>query len=585
MTPWAFLDEYRGSAFAGRWPTLPRLFEISCRRFPDNPCFTAFEPVELSLTYDEVREKVLKLARYLKAKGIEKGDRVAVTGKNSPEWAVAYLAVLYAEGIVVPIDYQLKDEEIAGLIKLSGSRMLFVDEERYDDFSLAGGSTGGAKLIDVVSLSPAKKPYLFDLAADESIELSGAIGGAGSEDASGQLAAILYTSGTTGHAKGVMLSHSNFVSDCILSQQLITVLPTDVFYALLPIHHSYTMLAVFIESIATGASVVFAKRMAVKQILSDLKRGKISMLLGIPMLFNKLLKGILHGIREKGGVVYGLILLLMALSGGIKKLFRINPGKLLFGAVLRQASLDHIRVCICGGGPLPSETFKRFNQLGINFVQGYGLTETSPIVTLNPTDHYKESSVGKVIPEVEVRIAEPDEQGIGEILVRGSVVMQGYYNNEAATSEAFTEEGFLKTGDVGYLDHENYLYLTGRKKNMIVTEGGKNVFPEEIEDLFQLYEEVEQVMVKGYLSDERMQIEAIEALVFPAYDYLKEVAQKEGRSADDLFVKERIDAVVAQVNQQLLPYKRISRSTVLSEAMEMTTTQKIKRFTVTAERE
>jgi long-chain acyl-CoA synthetase len=342
------------------------------------------------------------------------------------------------------------------------------------------------------------------------------------------------------------------------------------------------MLAVLIEAISTGASVVFAKRMVVKQIMSDLKSGKITMLLGIPMLFNKLLKGILHGIREKGPVVYAIIRVLMVISGAVKKLLKVNPGKVIFGAVLKQASLDNIRICICGGGPLPSETFRRFNQLGIDFVQGYGLTETSPIVTLNPTDRYKERSVGKVIPEVEVKIADSDGEGIGEILVRGPIVMRGYYQNETATSEALTADGFLKTGDVGYLDNEHYLFLTGRKKNMIVTEGGKNVFPEEIEDMFQLFEEIEQVMVKGYLRDASMQIEDVEALVFPANEYLAEIARKEGRSVDEKFVKERIGAVIELVNRQLLPYKRISRFTVLMEAMEMTTTKKIKRFKITA---
>ena len=159
--------------------------------------------------------------------------------------------------------------------------------------------------------------------------------------------------------------------------------------------------------------------------------------------------------------------------------------------------------------------------MGIDFVQGYGLTETSPIVTLNPIDHYKETSVGKVIPQVEMRIVEPDEKGIGEVAIRGPVVMQGYYNNEAATREVLTPDGFLLTGDMGYLDGENYLYLTGRKKLVIVTEGGKNVYPEEIENCFQLYDEVEQVLVRGYVEDPAMHSERIEAVFYPAPDWLE----------------------------------------------------------------
>ena len=374
-----------------------------------------------------------------------------------------------------------------------------------------------------------------------------------------------------------MLTHKNFVSDCFLAQANMTILYTDVFYALLPLHHSYTMLAVFIEAISVGAEIVFAKKLVVKQILKDLHQGKVTMFLGIPMLFNKLLKGLLKGIREKGIAVFALIKFLMLVSGFIKKVFRVNPGKKMFKGILKKLSLDTNRICICGGGPLPSSTFGMFNQLGIDFVQGYGLTETSPILTLNPIEHYKETSVGKVIPGAEMRILDPDEEGNGEIIVRGPMVMQGYYNNEEATKEVFTEDGWFKTGDVGHLDSENYLYLTGRKKSLIVTEGGKNVFPEEIEDHFQLYEEIEQILVRGYTLDERMKTEGIEAVIYPNIDFF----HTEGAEG---FPRERIEArieqIIKEVNLDLLPYKRISRTHVLEEPMEMTTTKKIKRFKV-----
>ncbi len=192
-----------------------------------------------------------------------------------------------------------------------------------------------------------------------------------------------------------MLSHSNLVSDCYLAQGHMTLYPTDVFYALLPIHHSYTMLAVFIEAISVGAEIVFGKKLLVSQILKELKLGKVTMFLAVPMLFNKMLKGLLNGIKEKGIVVYGLIRFLMSISGLIKKVFKVNPGHKMFNGILAKLSMDNIRICISGGGPLPSSTFKLFNQLGIDFVQGYGLTETSPIITLNPVYAYVETSVGK----------------------------------------------------------------------------------------------------------------------------------------------------------------------------------------------
>jgi long-chain acyl-CoA synthetase len=207
-------------------------------------------------------------------------------------------------------------------------------------------------------------------------------------------------------------------------------------------------------------------------------------------------------------------------------------------------------------------------------MQGYykNPEETSPIVTLNPVDHYKETSVGKLLEQVVVKIVDADEHGRGEIAIKGPMVMQGYYKNPEETEKVLLKDGFLLTGDVGYLDSENYLYLTGRKKNMIVTEGGKNVYPEEIEDYFQLYEEVEQIMVKGYLLDQRMKTEGIEAFIYPPEEFTR------GKTPEA--VKARIDEVVAEVNKELHPYQRIHRVKVLSEPMEMTTTKKIKRFTV-----
>jgi long-chain acyl-CoA synthetase len=565
--PWDFLTAFRGTAFQGEWPTVPEMFSITADRFPERQCFTVFDPRTFSLTYGQVRERVLSIAGQLNRLGVRKGDRVAVTGKNSPEWALAYLAALYAGGVVVPLDYMLHDEEIAGLMAFAGVRVLFVDEEKYDSFDAKK-----LKLLDKISLSPERDNYILNLTAS---------GGPQAEAPAGaDLAAIMFTSGTTGNPKGVMLTHENLVSDCYLAQSQMTIRETDVFYALLPIHHSYTMLAVFIEAISVGAEIVFGKKLVTAQILKDLKAGKVTMFLGVPMLFNRLIKGLKRGIREKGIHVYAIIRALMALSGFIKKVFKVNPGKKLFHSILAKISLENIRICISGGGPLPASTFKQFNQLGINFVQGYGLTETSPIVTLNPVEHYKETSVGRVIDRVEVRISEPDEEGNGEIQIKGPVVMPGYYKNEVETEAAFTEDGWLKTGDIGHLDAENYLYLTGRQKSLIVTEGGKNVFPEEIEDHFQLYDEIEQILVRGFIKDEKMKTEDIEAFIYPAEEAFQALAEKQGLALDEGTIENRISELIGEVNANLPIYKRISRFKVLKEPMEMTTTKKIKRFKI-----
>jgi len=561
--PWAFLDQYRGRLFQGEWPTIPQMLEITCERFGERRALTAFEPVTLAMSWKEVRAAARRTAAYLLAHGVRRGDRVALTGKNCPEWAVAYLGILAAGAVVVPLDHQLSVQEMANLIRFVEAPALFADEEKLEALAGAGASLR-------LSLAPGRPNYVLQL--PDAQEPLGA-------QAETDTAAILFTSGTTGTPKGVTLSHRNLVADCYLSQANLRVLPTDVFYALMPIHHSYTMTAVFLICVSSGAEVLFGQKMVSKHILEDLKRGRVTMFLGVPMLFNRLLIGIRKGLREKGPAVFALIRGLMLGSGLIKKLFRVNPGKKMFGFLLKKVSLENIRICISGGGPLPASTFRQFNQLGIDFVQGYGLTETSPIVALNPVEHYKETSVGKVIPQVQMRIQEPDAEGRGEILIRGPVVMQGYYRNDAATREVLSEDGWLSTGDVGYLDHENYLFLTGRKKSMIVTEGGKNVYPEEIEDRFQLHGEIEQILVRGFLIDKKMKTEGIEAVVFPSAEQLKETGtDPQDREA----VARRIQAVIDEVNSRLLPYQKIQRLSIVDQAMEMTTTKKIKRFKVSS---
>ncbi|MDR1400360.1 MAG: AMP-binding protein [Treponema sp.] len=557
-TPWVFLDEYRGKAFSGSWPTLPELFRIMVSRVGERPCFTIYEPNRISLTYRESLAKIESVARWLCSKGVRKGDRIAVTGKNSPEWTVAYLGILYAGAIVVPIDYQLKNEETDLLLNTAGVTILFVDEEKHSRYEQKP-----CQLTELVSLKKGVGAYIYELdGPDQPIEQAKEL----------DTAAILFTSGTTGIPKGVMLSHQNLVSDCYLAQGNLKLYSTDVFYALLPIHHAYTMLAVFIVAIACGSEVVFGKRMVTKAILKDLKEAKITMLLGVPMLFNKVLAGIIRGIKAKGPFVYGLISVLLGISGLIKKTTGKNPGKKIFHSVLSQASLSTLRICICGGGPLAPSVFRKYNQLGIDFIQGYGLTETSPILTLNPVEHYKEASVGRISPQVDMKILNPDERGIGEIVVKGPMVMQGYYELPQETAAAFTQDGYLKTGDLGYIDSESYLYLTGRAKNLIVTEGGKNVYPEEIENEFQLFEEIDQILVRGFVLNKKMKTESIEALVYPDQEFFKGSVSAQ--------IKQRIEDIVSEVNKRLLPYQKIEKTIIVGKRMEETTTKKIKRDVV-----
>ena len=557
--PWDFLDEFRGpgKAFNEEWPTLNQQFDITTMRFPNNKVFEAFSPKHEVFTYTEAQQIMRNLANKLYEMGVRHGDKVGLTGKNSPEWAIAYLAIAYAGAVIVPVDYSLPDDVIERLLSFAEAKVLFVDSEREDSIKLD---------IPKIALDGDGDNMIFKMQSEtkQPIEYS----------TSKELAAIMFTSGTTGTPKGVMLSHENLTSDVWQAQGCMNIYDDDVFYAILPIHHAYTMLAVFLETIASGSKVVFGKKLIVKQIFKDLKAGGVTMFLGVPMLFNKLIAGLMNGVKEKGPIVNGVIHAMMGLSGFLKKHFGWNVGKKWFKFLLKKVSLDNIRICISGGGPLPESTFKRFNQLGVDFVQGYGLTETSPIINLNPIFDYIESSVGRVIPGATEKIVDPDADGNGLIFVKGSMVMQGYYKNPEATAEILTEDGWLNTGDIGHLDSRNYLYLTGRQKNIIVTEGGKNVFPEEIEDHFQLYEDIDQICVRGYVADKAKKIEGIMAIVHPSDACLEKY------KGDNKALLDHIGAIITEVNTELISYKKIRKLAIMLEKFPLSSSAKIQRFKI-----
>lgn len=568
LKPWEILDEYRGKVFTGEWPTVAQMFDISVSRYPDNRCFSAFVPKKESFTYTEVQTFVKGLANYMLSKGVKSGDKIAISGKNSPEWAIAYLAILDAGAIVVPLDNTLSNKDMEKLMAFADVKYMFADLERLQEFDKANK----LEIAGRISLEPTDD-FTFILDAQEKKEQKR------SPAKASDTAAILFTSGTTGTPKGVMLSQSNLVSDAFLAQANMEVLSTDVFYAILPIHHAYTMMAVFIVGLSAGSSIVFGKKLVISQVLKELKEGEVTMFLAVPMLFNKMIGALMGGVREKGIILYGLIRGMMRFSGLIKKVFGVNIGKKMFGFLLKKLSLENNRICISGGGPLPASTFKMFNELGIDFVQGYGLTESSPITHLNPIYAYIETSVGKVVANTQVKIVDPDVNGNGIIHIKGPMIMQGYYNNPEATAEVL-QDGWLNTGDVGHQDAKGYLYLTGRAKNIIVTDGGKNVFPEEVEDHFQLFEEIETICVCGYITDAKTKSEGIRAIVYPAEKFVAAMEKEHGKDGAKAAITSRIEAIIREVNKDLQAYKKITRTTVVDEPLEMTSTKKVKRFIV-----
>lgn len=574
--PWHYLEEFRGKDFTGDWPTFPELLRIQVKRNGSRPFLTDFEGpkgTKQSYTYQQVLENVEQLAKWMIANGLKKGDRVAVMGKNSPEWAIVYLATLFASGIIIPVDNGLHEPDVKNVVNTAEPSFVFCDDEKAPFYN------NNFPELKTFSLNSADKDtYIYKLSASDEVAYNEPV----KED---DTAAILFTSGTTGKPKGVMLSHKNLISDGFIAQMNFNHYNTDVFYALLPIHHAYTMQAAFINPLESGASIVFGKSMAVSKMLKELKEGKITVMLGVPLLYNKLLAGIRKGIKSKGPVIAGILTFASAVSFIVKKVLHINIGKRLFKPVLEQASIYTIRVAISGGGPLAASVCRQYNAMGIDFIQGYGLTETSPIIALNPIDHFKIQSVGKDFsPYEDIKIIDTEKviskkgvEEVGEIVIKGPMVMQGYYKMPEETKAMFTEDGYLKTGDLGWMDKDRYLMLCGRAKNLIVTSGGKNVYPEEIEDAFQLYDDVQQVTVRGYYADDDKTSEEIEALIYPSDDLYKRLGFERNNEFVQEEVLEAIQKTVNKVNKTFQSYSQISKVTLLKEPLEMTTSQKVKR--------
>jgi long-chain acyl-CoA synthetase len=565
---WDDLDQFRGTQFSGQWPTVYEMFMISLKQFPKNKCFTVFSPERTTLSYEEVFQQFSMIGSYLLEQGIHKGDKVVINGKNSPQWALAYLAVLYAGAVVVPLDNQMHPDRVSALSAFCEVKFVLADSPVID--ALPSDAPWIQNLKGMATLLGESKRCL----AMQELKASSILPSppVSCED----LAAILFTSGTTGNEKGAMLTHANIISDVYQACDgiFLQLDDRDVLYALLPLHHSYCCTAVLLESICHGAECVFGHEIAVSKMIVDLTRGKVTIFMGIPLLYNKVLAGMMKQVKKQGIFINTLIHSMMFINGILKKYFHLNPFRKIFNKLLlSKIGLDNNRILICGAGPLSPKVFKQYQQLGLDFIQGYGLTEASPILTLNPISHFKIESVGMCFPLVEIKIENPNKKGIGEILAKGPNISQGYYKDENHTKELFTEDGYLKTGDLGYLDGENYLYLKGRAKNLIVTEGGKNVYPEEIEDLFQLYTQVEQVLIRGYQEKKDVPAECIEAVIYPNPDYFK---------GNEKSVEENLNGIIKEINQKLTGYKRITKLTILQDPMAMTSTQKIQRGKVRA---
>ena len=561
--PWDELDKYRGSVVRGQWPTLPELLVISEDKFSDRISFSVFQGKEkIAYTFHEVLETAKHEAGYLRRMRIGKGDKVMLMGHNSPDWALAYFAIPFADAVSVPMDSQMRPDKCVRLAKFAEVKFIVADSQILSLLK-AEDEEWFSSLLGVASLDSKSDVFRLSKAEDDFPPLPTV-----TED---DTAAILFTSGTTGNEKGVVLTHKNITSDVYMTVNEVRILSEkDVTYALLPLHHSYCCTAVLLEAVRIGAECLFGHGFAVSRMLDDLKRGGVTVFMGIPMLYNKLLAGIMAKVKEKGKFAYGFIRGMMEINSILHKLTGTSPLSGFFKKVVTsKAGLDKIRLLISGAGPLSPRVVWQYHGLGLEFIQGYGLTEAAPIVTLNPPEHFKTASIGHPLAFIDLIIADQDKDGIGEIRIKGPNVCKGYYKDEANTKALFDENGYMRTGDLGYMDKDSYVFLKGRAKNIIVTEGGKNVFPEEIEDMFQLESFISQIMVRGYQKNPSVPGENVEAVIYPDPDQAKNLSKED--------IRKKIEGIVSSVNKNLESFQKIEKITILDAPMEETTTRKIKR--------
>jgi len=479
-----------------------------------------------------------------------------IVGRNSVAWCRAYLGVLSAGGIAVPMDREIPFLEMYSILERSGANTVFFDGTAAEGFTgKAADRCPGLRRVSLDGVTTDGGIETLDALADS----PGVPASRGPTDVSGP-AVICYTSGTTGRSKGVVLSQANLLSDIRQMFQFIRMDEEDVFLSVLPFHHTYECTCGFLGPLSLGASVFICR--GLRYVLDDLGTSRATIILGVPLLWEAVYGRVMDGIRDLPG---GKVMLAagMLLSGAADLIGARGVRKRLFHRVHEKFG-GRLRLMISGGAAVDPAVVRGFERLGFCFLQGYGLTETSPIVAVNRIGANRYGSVGPPLPEVEVRILDPDADGTGEITVRGPNVMLGYHEDPEATAAVLSEDGWFRTGDFGHLDGDGYLFVTGRKKNVIVAKNGKNVYPEEIETLLNRSPLVAESMVFGRQSLRKG--EEIWAVAVPDTDALS--------GSDPV---EAVRGVIRKYNSQTPSYRRISGFLVREEELPRTTTRKIRR--------
>ncbi|MCS7274025.1 MAG: AMP-binding protein [Candidatus Bipolaricaulota bacterium] len=492
------------------------------------------------ISYAELHKRSGQFAATLKRRGFRPGQHFALIGKPRTDWAVVYLGVLKAGGVVMPVDASWQAPEVQRVLK------------EMDVIGVAVSDAPHYEMVkDLVQLQHIVTMDRLPGIATVSDWLTEDLA-APSERQPEDLAVILCTSGTTGNAKGVMLAHENIVANLEASAERIDFESSDVVLSIAPWYHVFGMI-VLLMTLRTGATLIYTDDY--KNLPKYLSENRVSIVVGVPKLF--------HAMYEK--------LESTVQSNRLARfLWRYAPTLLGSKIKKRLVGGSQLKFFLSGGAPLDANVMKNLRRLGIGMIEGYGLTETSPVLTVSTPFNDKIGSVGPAIPGVELRIDDPDEHGVGEIVVRGPNIMRGYYKNPEATKKVIDPDGWFHTGDLGYLDEDGWLYIKGRKKNVIVLEGGKNVYPEELEFEFKQIPYIEEIMIKG---GKRHGVEVIKAFVYPKPELLQTKKIEE--------IHRLIWEAIKEKSKNIAHYKRIHSQhdlIILDKPFEKTSKLDIKRY-------
>ncbi len=552
------MDENAVSEYA-RVDTIFAAFERTAVRYPDKPALLAAGGRGRTLTFFDILQAVRKLSAGLRSDRYEGVNEIGLLSENRPEWPIAYLAVLAAGKAVVPIDANLKPNEITDLVRQAGLNAIITSPKFEDTLAEAG--------IDRLLSFGANSPYWWENEFGDSADFFDA----GRRDG---LAALIYTSGTTGSPKAVMLTHHNLLSNLEAIESVINFGPKDICFSILPLHHTFESTCGFLTPLTAGASIVYARSYKSREIVEDISRNNVTFMSGVPLLYEKMYQAITRGIKAAPAFKRVMFKLLYSTSS-VGWSIRMKWGKKLFAGLSDKGGMTSVRMFVSGGAPLPPHIAKFFNLIGVDFLQGYGMTECSPVVSVNRPDDIKFGSVGPPLDAVEVMIHEPGPDGVGEILVRGGNVTQGYKDNPEQTAALFYND-WLRTGDLGHLKG-GHLWITGRAKNLIVSAAGKNIYPEELEERLVASPLIGEALVFGR-QKENTQGEEVRALIVPDAEVFEQEFGSGPLDPTDETVQAEIKKVVDEVNHHVADYKRITGFDVQTEELEKTTTRKIKRY-------